>query len=50
MGMESAVTKSSLYDLFSVVERVLNVEAEVMGLNPGMNKEPTGSDLWTIRC
>jgi hypothetical protein len=39
MAIESLVNKESSIDCFSVVVKALIVETEVMGSNPGMNKE-----------
>ncbi len=39
MGIESVVTEVLPFDCLSVVVRALNVEAMVMGTNPGMIKE-----------
>jgi hypothetical protein len=50
MAIEYVVTVISSYNLFSVMVRALNVEAVVMGLNPGMNQEQSGSELWTMGC
>jgi hypothetical protein len=45
MAMESLVNMESSYDCFSVVVKLLTVEALVMGLNPGRKQEKSCLEL-----